>query len=510
MDRRRVGDALGGSTSTGSRSSLSDTNDDARVSSHPSVARAVERAAASQAVDPDAAYETFRASVRESTLKLRAARSRWGATDAVGASDDGGFESSASRDDETKRRESFLAPLRARLADTAAFAREPTRSADEPVPLAEARARGEVSAGWRFGEEEDEEDERAPARVSSEIETRARASFERGDPERHAHPPSTPPPRQRASFESSRRFEIGARRRRRDRPWVSLDGRGSTDRDGVRAAARSTQNPSSARRAATPRGSSGRVAGVATGGESRGRSARPRLTLRAVDPERERDASPASVEKAERTTRTGARIESRGFDASDRSVAVETLEARENDDARASRRRAAGETRTTATTEGTTSATAARDVVIKNPRARFPSPSRARAARRRLGARLRSAATRAAGMAAFLAMAAALLLAAVDVFDLVDPARPVYAIEAASMRLAANVDRDWDLRGERDAGPAGRAARWTLAAPTRLLARAVTDAEKAWVAVGLGNGRARVSWGGASFDAPDVPTPAPS
>lgn len=498
MDRRRVGDALGGSTSTGSRSSLSDTNDDARVSSHPSVARAVERAAASQAVDPDAAYETFRASVRESTLKLRAARSRWGARDAVGASDDGGFESSASRDDETKRRESFLAPLRARLADTAAFAPEPTRSADEPVPLAEARARGEVSAGWRFGEEEDEEDERAPARVSPEIETRARASFERGDPERRAHPPSTPLPRQRASFESSRRFEIGARRRQRDRPRVSLDGRGSTDRDGVRAAARSTQNPSSARRAATPRGSSGRVAGVATGGESRGRSARPRLTLRAVDPERERDASPASVEKAERTTRTGARIESRGFDASDRSVAVETLEARENDDARASRRRAAGETRTTATTEGTTSATAARDVVIKNPRA----------ARRRLGARLRSAATRAAGMAAFLAMAAALLLAAVDVFDLVDPARPVYAIEAASMRLAANVDRD--RRGERDAGPAGRAARWTLAAPTRLLARAVTDAEKAWVAVGLGNGRARVAWGGASFDAPDVPTPAPS
>ena len=113
-------------------------------------------------------------------------------------------------------------------------------------------------------------------------------------------------------------------------------------------------------------------------------------------------------------------------------------------------------------------------------------------------------------MAAFLAMAAALLLAAVDVFDLVDPARPVYAIEAASMRLAANVDRDRDRRWERDAGPAGRAARWTLAAPTRLLARAVTDAENAWVAVGLGNGRARVAWGGASFDAPDVPTPAPS
>ena len=81
MARRRVGDSPGGSTTTGSRSSLSDTNDDARESSHPSVARAVERAATSLAVHPDAAYETFRASVLKSSLKLRSARARGGGGD---------------------------------------------------------------------------------------------------------------------------------------------------------------------------------------------------------------------------------------------------------------------------------------------------------------------------------------------------------------------------------------------------------------------------------------------
>ena len=71
MARRRVRDSSGGSTSTETRSSLSDTNDDARAFRHSAVERAVERAAASQATHPDAAYETFRASVRKSSLKLR-------------------------------------------------------------------------------------------------------------------------------------------------------------------------------------------------------------------------------------------------------------------------------------------------------------------------------------------------------------------------------------------------------------------------------------------------------
>ena len=126
MARRRVRDSSGGSTSTETRSSLSDTNDDARAFRHSAMERAVERAAASQATHPDAAYETFRASVRKSSLKLRSARgSRRSEGEAVGASDEanaterGGFDSSD--ESPSPRRESFLAPLRTRLADTAAF-----------------------------------------------------------------------------------------------------------------------------------------------------------------------------------------------------------------------------------------------------------------------------------------------------------------------------------------------------------------------------------------------------
>ena len=109
MARRRVRDSSGGSTSTETRSSLSDTNDDARAFRRSAVERAVERAAASQATHPDAAYETFRASVRKSSLKLRSARgSRRAEGEAVGASDEAiATERGGVR---FERRESFAAP----------------------------------------------------------------------------------------------------------------------------------------------------------------------------------------------------------------------------------------------------------------------------------------------------------------------------------------------------------------------------------------------------------------
>ena len=616
MARRRVGDSPGGSTSTGSRSSLSDTYDDARASRHPSVARAVERAAASvTAVDPDAAYETFRASVRKSSLKLRSARARRRGTEAVGASDDApttdeeGFPSS----DETKRRESFLAPLRARLSDTAAFEREPRRGVDA-VAEGSGRSRARVSAGAaaaapgrdpgpdrgsadpdpvdekknarekkgatgretgaRDGGEgdcfvrgaptpasakplvsgakpddasfptaersgEEEEDERAAIGVCSESRRSPRASRDGGASESRSRP-STPPPRQRASsFESSQKKRsaigaIGDRRRKRERPRVSLDVPLPTGPapDAGRAAASPGPSHSAAgpsvgfppafrersrkrreTRATPPtRGSSSNLehAGGATGVRSRRASARQRVTLRDVhlEPldallgrverlERERDFSRGerkSVERAERRrerARERERAEARGRDSSDRAgdaVAVETRH-----DA------PLGEKRNE--TLATTTAAAARDVVFEN------RDARARAAR--FGARLRSAATRAAGVCAFLAMTAALLLAAVDIFDIVDPARPVYVYntEGASLSQTESFDPYW----QRGTGPAGRAMRSMLKLPKHFFARAVADARNAlvglWGAHGSGHALSEV---GGVFDVFDDPVPAPS
>ena len=120
---------------------------------------------------------------------------------------------------------------------------------------------------------------------------------------------------------------------------------------------------------------------------------------------------------------------------------------------------------------------------------------------------LRSAATRAFGVSAFLAMAAALLLAAVDIFDIVDPAAPVRPAEQ-SRGLTGEVDRYW----ERDTGPVGRAARSALfSAPKELFAKAVADAKNAlagapptWVS------RHARETENLAFDVFDDPVPAPS
>lgn len=104
-------------------------------------------------------------------------------------------------------------------------------------------------------------------------------------------------------------------------------------------------------------------------------------------------------------------------------------------------------------------------------------------------------------------MAAALLLAAVDIFDIVDPAAPVRPAEQ-SRGLTGEVDRYW----ERDTGPVGRAARSALfSAPKELFAKAVADAKNAlagapptWV-----SGHARETEN-LAFDVFDDPVPAPS
>ena len=121
-----------------------------------------------------------------------------------------------------------------------------------------------------------------------------------------------------------------------------------------------------------------------------------------------------------------------------------------------------------------------------------------------------SALTRAFGVSAFLAMAAALLLAAVDIFDIVDPAAPIGATEH-SVRLTGtlgtreNVDRlDWYW--ERDTGPTGRAARSMLRLPKEMLVRAVADAKNALFSAWL-SGHARENEAPFEHDDPPVPTP---
>ena len=94
--------------------------------------------------------------MRKSSLKLRSARgSRRAEGEAVGASDEanategGGFDSSD--ESPSPRRESFLAPLRTRLADTAAFERElrgsrtTEKRAVERDPRRDTRTRPHVS-----------------------------------------------------------------------------------------------------------------------------------------------------------------------------------------------------------------------------------------------------------------------------------------------------------------------------------------------------------------------------
>lgn len=548
MARRRVRDSSGGSTSTETRSSLSDTNDDARAFRHSAMERAVERAAASQATHPDAAYETFRASVRKSSLKLRSARgSRRAEGEAVGASDEaiaterGGFDSSD--ESPSPRRESFLAPLRTRLADTAAFERElrgsrttekraverdprrdtrtrphvsnvmdpareasetPTRDGGEkdgadgattldvardveivsdakPRPTTPTTPTGEEEEGKEKEEDEEEEEEKRgglPRAVSStrRCETLAEPVDRDADRESRGARLSTPPPRKRASFESvSIRDRRSAtpleRRRKKDRPRVSLDVP-KTDTaavlgEGVRDADTSLSpkpSPSSASRSALR--------------SAIRRPKSPRLTLGDVESE-PLDALLGRIERLERER--------------DASVAA-SAEKTERREERAEKTRK--ETRIAehdATTNGEN------DVVFDDERG-FGGARKTKALR----TTLRSAATRAFGVSAFLAMAAALLLAAVDIFDIVDPAAPIRPTEQ-SRGFTGEVDRYW----ERETGPVGRAARSALfSAPKELFAKAVADVKNALVGAWV-SGHARETEN-VAFDVFDDPVPAPS
>ena len=591
MARRRVRDSSGGSTSTETRSSLSDTNDDARAFRHSAMERAVERAAASQATHPDAAYETFRASVRKSSLKLRSARgSRRAEGEAVGASDEaiaterGGFDSSD--ESPSPRRESFLAPLRTRLADTAAFEREgnkakraverdrdrrdtrthptvsnvldparkasetPTRDgvskkdgADGATTLDVVRDVSEIvseivsdakpttpttptSREEEEGKEKEEENRVVSPRrvVSSPVsstrhrETLAEPVDRDADGESRGARLSTPPPRKRASFESvSIRDRRSAtpleRRRKKDRPRVSLDVPNTDIAAVLGEGARVADTSRSALRSAIRRPKS------------------PRLTLGDVDSEpldallgrierleRERDASvAASAEKTERReerARERERAGERDFvelknHASDREkVAVVAGATKKNESlsrdatyVRAEKTRS--ETRIAEHPHATTNGRR-NDVVFDDERG-FGGARMTK--KKALRTTLRSAATRAFGVSAFLAMAAALLLAAVDIFDIVDPAAPVRPAEQ-SRGLTGEVDRYW----ERDTGPVGRAARSALfSAPKELFAKAVADAKNAlagapptWVS------RHARETENLAFDVFDDPVPAPS
>ena len=592
MARRRVRDSSGGSTSTETRSSLSDTNDDARAFRHSAVERAVERAAASQATHPDAAYETFRASVRKSSLKLRshASGSRRAEGEAVGASDE---EIRGDSSDETPspRRESFLAPLRTRLADTAAFEREgneakqnkaverdrdgrdntrtrPTvsnQSVSDPARKKKASETRETRDGVSekdgadgattldvvrdvseivsdakptfspttpttpTGEEEEEKEKEKEKRVvlprrslvSSPVsstrhrETLAEPVDGDADGESRGARLSTPPPRKRASFESvSIRDRRSAtpleRRRKKDRPRVSLDVPNTDIAAVLGEDARVADASRSALRSAIRRPKSPRL-----------------MTLGDVDSEpldallgrierleRERDASvAASAEKTERREerarereRAGERdfVELKNHTSDREKVAVVAGATKKNEslsrDATYVAEKTRSETRIAehdATTNGRFN-----DVVFDDERG-FGGARMTKALR----TTLRSAATRAFGVSAFLAMAAALLLAAVDIFDIVDPAAPVRPAEQ-SRGLTGEVDRYW----ERDTGPVGRAARSVLfSAPKELFAKAVADAKNAlvgapptWV-----SGDARETEN-LAFDVFDDPVPAPS
>jgi hypothetical protein len=628
MARRRVGDSPGGSTTTGSRSSLSDTNDDARESSHPSVARAVERAATSLAVHPDAAYETFRASVLKSSLKLRSARARGGGAEAVGASDEASQTASSSGDEMEQKRESFLAPLRARLANDAAFELQipsPVNALDERTGTNENE--NDASAEPRSvanAPRSEEDDARCRARdgvisrlpdsveTSSEVETTSavaprdvEAPDERSRQSR-SRPCSPPPPRQR-SFESAARARSadsqkksggGDRRRRRERPRVSLDAPTSAalGDDVFGATASPSPGPSGSIPSGAPRrrsasrlfvarettrretraspGSVSRDIG-ATGGGSRGASARPRLAIRDGDLG---NIETSLLDDGERraffeTERLGdVNVNAASADAENRSIAVsesprvrdivrrlsldsetprtpETLLARvealeaERDALRKSvekltrKKRERKHSREDGVEDRVSSDAALPRTVVANERrdtndasvgsSAYVDEARTKTTEdgrsmiatkeddERVGASRRgiiiSALTRLFGVSAFVAMAAALLLAAVDIFDIVDPAAPIGATEHSG-RLTGSIDLNVDRLDrywERDTGPTGRAARSMLKLPKEMFVRFVADAKNALTSAWLsGHEYAFENEGALEYD--DYPTPAPS
>ena len=100
-------------------------------------------------------------------------------------------------------------------------------------------------------------------------------------------------------------------------------------------------------------------------------------------------------------------------------------------------------------------------------------------------------------------MAAALLLAAVDIFDIVDPAAPIRPTEQ-SRGFTEEVDRYW----ERETAPVGRAARSALFSAPKELFAAVAGVKNALVEAWV-SGHARETEN-VAFDVFDDPVPAPS
>ena len=219
--------------------------------------------------------------------------------------------------------------------------------------------------------------------------------------------------------------------------------------------------------------------------------------------EAERDALRKSVEKLTRKKRRKHSREDRVEDrvSSDAALprTVVANERRDTNDASVGSSAYVDETRTKTTEDGRSTIATKED-----------ENERVGASRRGI---LISALTRLFGVSAFVAMAAALLLAAVDIFDIVDPAAPIGATEHSLGRLTGmgrdpNVDR-LDRYWERDTGPTGRAARSMLKLPKEMFVRFVADAKNALTSPWLsGHEEARENEGAFEYD--DYPVPAPS
>ena len=530
-----------GSTSTETRSSCP-TRTTTRARSATPRWNARWSAAASQATHPDAAYETFRASVRKSSLKLRSAR---GSRRAEGRQSARPTRRTRPRGGSVERRESFAAPrvvsgaaaraarghrrvrtqLRgSRTTEKRAVERDPRRDARTRPhvsnvldPAREASETPSETAGRRTAptarrrstslatskssptrtatdytdytdrggrgrkEKEEDEEEEEEKRVvlprgvfhTTLRDARRAGRSRRRSPSRGARL-STPPPRTRASFES---VSIRDRRSARRSSGVGRrTGRGS----------RSTfQRPTSRRFSA--RACESRTRALVQNRVLPRRVGR--LFVRRSPTAPATDARRRRVGAARRASRAHRRLE-RERDAS---VAASAEKTDRREERARERERTRKETRIAehdATTNGEN------DVVFDDERG-FGGARKTKALR----TTLRSAATRAFGVSAFLAMAAALLLARGHL-TLSTPRRP-YARRAVAGFY--EVDRYW----ERETGPVGRARRSALfSAPKELFAKAVAGVKNALVGAWV-SGHARETEN-VAFDVFDDPVPAPS
>jgi hypothetical protein len=217
--------------------------------------------------------------------------------------------------------------------------------------------------------------------------------------------------------------------------------------------------------------------------------------------EAERDALRKSVEKLTRKKRRkhsrDDRVEDRVSSDAALPRTVVANERRDTNDASVGSSAYVDETRTKTTEDGRSTIATKED-----------ENERVGASRRGI---LISALTRLFGVSAFVAMAAALLLAAVDIFDIVDPAAPIGATEHSG-RLTGSIDLNVDRLDrywERDTGPTGRAARSMLKLPKEMFVRFVADAKNAVTSPWLsGHEEARENEGAFEYD--DYPVPAPS